>query len=191
MHCRSRATCGWTCLVKAKWNAFRYAIGMPRGRICQRCVGARTGMAAVPVFIFKVKGNSMKYETTRSVRALRLVPMMALCLVSVATQAQTSAATGASGRMPEGHMQQGASGSEEIKHAMMMGMDNMQKMPVSSNIDKDFAMMMKMHHQQGVEMAKIQLARGKSPAMKAMAKQIIAAQNKEIVQFDQWLAKQK
>ena len=88
-------------------------------------------------------------------------------------------------------MQQGASGSEEMKHAMMMGMDNMQKMPVSSNIDKDFAMMMKRHHQQGVEMAKIQLARGKSPAMKAMAKQIIAAQNKEIVQFDQWLAKQK
>lgn len=87
-------------------------------------------------------------------------------------------------------MQQGTSGSEEMKHAMMMGMDSMQKMPISSNTDKDFAMMMKIHHQQGVEMAKIQLAQGKSPAMKAMAKQIIAAQNREIIRFDQWLAKQ-
>lgn len=40
-------------------------------------------------------------------------------------------------------------------------------------------------------MAKVELAQGKSPVMKAMARQIIAAQNKEITRFDQWLAKQK
>ncbi len=88
-------------------------------------------------------------------------------------------------------MQQGSSGSEDMKQAMMAGMDSMQKMPITADTDKDFAMMMKMHHQQGVDMAKIELAQGKSPVMKAMAKQIIAAQNKEIIRFDQWLAKQK
>jgi len=88
-------------------------------------------------------------------------------------------------------MQQGASGSEEMKQAMMAGMDNMQKMPITGDTDKDFAMMMKMHHQQGVDMAIVELAQGKSPAMKAMARQIIAAQKKEITRFDQWLAKQK
>jgi len=35
----------------------------------------------------------------------------------------------------------------------------------------------------------MELANGKSPDMKTMAKKIIAAQKKEIAQFDQWLAK--
>lgn len=73
----------------------------------------------------------------------------------------------------------------------MAGMDSMQKMSITGDSDKDFAMMMKMHHQQGVDMSTIELAQGKSPAMKAMARQIIAAQKKEITRFDQWLAKQK
>lgn len=133
----------------------------------------------------------MKYQMIKSVRALYLVPLTALCLMSAAAQAQTSPSPGASANMPHGSMQQGTNGSEDMKHAMMMGMDSMQKMPVSGDVDKDFAMMMKMHHQQGVDMAKIELAQGKSPVMKAMAKQIIAAQNKEITRFDQWLAKQK
>ena len=78
-----------------------------------------------------------------------------------------------------------------MKGTMMMGMEEMQKMPMSGDNDKDFAMMMKIHHQQALNMAEMQLKTGKSPEMKAMAKQIIAAQKKEIAQFDKWLAKQK
>jgi uncharacterized protein (DUF305 family) len=81
--------------------------------------------------------------------------------------------------------------SQDMQKSMMSGMDKMQKMPMSGNTDKDFAMMMKMHHQQGVEMVQVQLKNGKSPVMKKMAKKIITAQNKEIAQFDQWLTKQK
>ncbi|MBW8306415.1 MAG: DUF305 domain-containing protein [Thiobacillus sp.] len=93
--------------------------------------------------------------------------------------------------MPQGHMQKGAGASDDMKQSMMTNMDSMQKMQMSGDTDKDFAMMMKMHHQQGVEMAQMELAHGKSPAMKAMARQIIAAQKKEIAQLEQWLAKQK
>ena len=82
-------------------------------------------------------------------------------------------------------------GSDAMKHSMMTGMDSMQKMSMSGDTDKDFAMMMKIHHQQALDMAKAELAHGKSPEMKAMAKQIIAAQKKEIGQFDEWLAKHK
>ena len=82
-------------------------------------------------------------------------------------------------------------GSDGMKKSMMAGMDGMQKMTMTGDTDKDFAMMMKMHHQQGVNMAQMEIDHGKSPAMKKMAKQIIAAQNKEIRQFDLWLAKQK
>ncbi len=73
----------------------------------------------------------------------------------------------------------------------MLGMDGMQKMTMSGDTDKDFAMMMKMHHQQALNMAEMELAHGKSPEMKTMAKQIIVAQKKEIAQFDKWLARQK
>lgn len=133
----------------------------------------------------------MKYEMIKLLRARGLVPLTALCLVSAAVQAQSAPASGGSASMAQGHMQQSNIGSEEMKQAMMTGMDSMQKMPITGDIDKDFAMMMKMHHQQGVDMAKIELEQGKSPVMKAMAKQIIAAQKKEITRFDQWLAKQK
>ena len=71
-----------------------------------------------------------------------------------------------------------------MKAAMMMGMDGMQKMSMSGDIDKDFATMMKLHHQQALNMAEMQLAHGKSSEMKAMAKQIIVAQKKEIAEFD-------
>lgn len=79
-----------------------------------------------------------------------------------------------------------------MKATMMMGMEGMQKMPMSGDTDKDFAMMMKqLHHQQALNMAEMELANGKSAEMKAMAKQIIVAQKKEIAQFDKRLAKQK
>lgn len=93
--------------------------------------------------------------------------------------------------MSKGHMPQSGAGSADMKQSMMSGMDGMQKMQMSGDTDKDFAMMMKLHHQQAVEMSQTELAHGKSPEMKSMAKKIIAAQKKEIAEFDRWLAKQK
>ena len=78
-----------------------------------------------------------------------------------------------------------------MRQSMMSGMEGMQKMPMSGDVDRDFAMMMKMHHQQAVSMAEMELAHGKSKAMKDMARKIIAAQKKEIAMFDRWLAEQK
>ncbi len=99
--------------------------------------------------------------------------------------------TAAHTHMTHDGMKSGMTGSDGMKKSMMTGMDGMQKMSMSGDTDKDFAMMMKMHHQQGVEMAEMELANGKSPAMKTMARNIIAAQKKEIAQFDKWLATQK
>jgi uncharacterized protein (DUF305 family) len=133
----------------------------------------------------------MNLNTRKSINTLCLVPLTALWLISAAAQAQTAQPMAPSASMPMGQMHQGAGGSKDMKSAMMMGMEGMQKMPTSGDTDKDFAMMMKMHHQQAVDMAETELANGKSPEMKAMAKKIIAAQKKEIAQFDQWITKQK
>jgi uncharacterized protein (DUF305 family) len=82
-------------------------------------------------------------------------------------------------------------GSEQMKKSMESGMQGMQKMPMSGDTDKDFAMMMKMHHQQALEMAKAEVEHGKSPELKAMASKMIKDQTKEIEQLDQWMKKQK
>ena len=133
----------------------------------------------------------MKHKTLIALKTASLVPLAALWLAAAAAQAQPNPAMAPSGSMPMGQMHKGAAGSQDMKAAMMMGMDGMQKMSMSGDIDKDFAMMMKLHHQQALNMAEMQLAHGKSPEMKKMAKQIIVAQKKEIAQFDKWLAKQK
>ena len=93
--------------------------------------------------------------------------------------------------MSHENMQLGMAGSEGMKESMSSGMQEIQNMQMTGDVDKDFAMMMKIHHQQAVEMAEMELANGKSSAMKAMAKKIISAQKKEIAQFDRWLFKQK
>ena len=131
--------------------------------------------------------NSRMFEATRS---LLLASLAALC-VGASAQAQTAQPMASSASMPMGKMQKGTGGSDAMKHSMMGGMDSMQKMPMSGDTDKDFAMMMKIHHQGALDMAQVELDQGKSPEMKAMAKSIIAAQKKEIAQFDRWLAKHK
>ena len=133
----------------------------------------------------------MNFKTGSSLKAVVLAPLTAFWLVSAVAQTQTSPATMPSASMPMGQMHKGAAGPKDMKASMMMGMEGMQKMPMSGDIDKDFAMMMKMHHQQALNMAELQLANGKSAEMKTMAKQIIVSQKKEIVQFDKWLSKQK
>lgn len=134
----------------------------------------------------------MKNTTLANVRKLHVMALAAaLLLMTAGVSAQTMPSTSPPTSMPKAQMQGVPMGSSDMKQTMTAGMDKMQKMQMSGDQDKDFAMMMKIHHQQAVEMAQMELASGKSPAMKSMAKQIIAAQQKEIAQFDQWLAKQK
>ena len=82
-------------------------------------------------------------------------------------------------------------GSQQLHQKMKSGMEGMQAMKPTGNVDKDFAMMMKMHHQQALDMAEIELRNGKSQEMRDMAQSIITAQKKEIAQFDKWLAANK
>ena len=132
----------------------------------------------------------MNSKMLKSFGTAMLVPLTVLSLATVA-HAQTATPMASSASMPMGAIQSGSGGSADMKQSMMSGMDSMQKMQMSGDTDKDFAMMMKIHHQGAVDMAQMELAHGKSPVMKAMAKNIIAAQKKEIAQFDRWLATQK
>lgn len=135
----------------------------------------------------------MNQQNFKLVRALSAAATAAIAFASI-SHAQTAPPAAPATAMPamtKADMPKGMMGSDGMKQSMMTGMDNMQKMQMTGDTDKDFAMMMKMHHQQALDMAQMELSYGKSPELKAMASKIIAAQKKEIAQFDSWLAKHK
>ena len=83
---------------------------------------------------------------------------------------------------------------DEAHQAMMAGMDKMQAdMDVgmmAEDIDVAFICGMIPHHQGAIDMAKAELAYGDDPFARELAEKIIAAQEAEIAQMKEWLAKQ-
>lgn len=81
-------------------------------------------------------------------------------------------------------------GMKDMKHMEGMkdmgGMKHMEGMSMTGDVDYDFAVNMRTHHQMAVDMSQAQLKNGKSPKLRAMARNIIAAQKKEIAVLDQW-----
>ena len=82
-----------------------------------------------------------------------------------------------------------AGASHDLHAVMQKGHEKMSQMKMTGDVDHDFAMMMMNHHQGGVDMAEIELAKGADPAMKEMARKIKASQEREIKEFKAWLAK--
>jgi hypothetical protein len=75
---------------------------------------------------------------------------------------------------------------------MMAGMEKMSRdmanAPMTGNADRDFVAMMIPHHQGAIDMARVQLRDGKDPALRRLATEIVAAQEKEIAMMKQWQA---
>lgn len=113
---------------------------------------------------------------------LRLVILACALAGSPLAFAQSSSTASS----PGGRMDQG---SQQMHQSSKVGMQMHGHM--TGDTDQDFATMMRMHHQHGVEMAKAEVQNGRSPELKAMAQKIIEAQQKEISQLDAWLAKHK
>ena len=86
----------------------------------------------------------------------------------------------------------GMTGTAPADQAFMMGMDkmnaSMKSAPLTGDADRDFVAMMMPHHQAAVDMAKTELQYGKDPTMRVMARNIIAAQDKEISEMKRWQA---
>jgi hypothetical protein len=68
---------------------------------------------------------------------------------------------------------------------MMHGMD----VPYTGNADHDFVTGMLPHHQGAVDMARVELQYGHDPALKKLARDIIASQSREQTFMRNWLAR--
>lgn len=79
--------------------------------------------------------------------------------------------------------------------AMGMDMDDMgmsmrtDDLENSSDFDRSFIAMMVPHHEGAIAMAKVELAKGSDPELKALAKDIVAAQETEIAAMKTWYEK--
>jgi uncharacterized protein (DUF305 family) len=97
---------------------------------------------------------------------------------SLLAQAASQEKTGGEARSP----------SQRLHQAMLVGIQEMQEFKPSGDVDRDFAHIMRVHHKQAVDIAKEQLASGKSAEMKTLARHIVEDQTREIAQLDRWLA---
>ena len=84
-------------------------------------------------------------------------------------------------KMGEGEMQKSMAGMQSKMSGMQM----------TGNVDKDFAMMMSSHHEDGIAMSKLELKNGMNAELKQMAKKGIDDQQKEIKEFKDWLTSHK
>ena len=81
----------------------------------------------------------------------------------------------------------------QFEQAMESSMTRMDKgmagAPMTGNVDRDFATMMKPHHQGAIDMAKAELRYGKDPVMRRIAEEIVVDQQSEIDAMNLWLSK--
>lgn len=133
---------------------------------------------------------------TKNVRVLGSIALLATVVAANAQTGNTAApeskggSAGMSG-MPMGGMMKGDMAKSEMRQSMMPSMQAMQSMRTTGDADQDFASMMRIHHQGAVDMAQAELNSGHDPKLREMAKKIIASQQQEIKEFDQWLAAHK
>jgi uncharacterized protein (DUF305 family) len=71
--------------------------------------------------------------------------------------------------------------------AANMKMHKDMEIAFTGDVEADFVRGMIPHHQGAIDMAKIMLAHGKDPALRALATSIIADQEKEIATMREWL----
>ena len=115
---------------------------------------------------------------------------LSACAVVIAAAVSVVAPAWASASEAAGQDDKSMS-SEKMDHSKTGDMKPMEGMSMTGDVDYDFAANMRMHHQMAVDMSQAELKSGKNPQMLQMAKDIIAAQKKEIAVLDLWMKAHK
>jgi len=132
----------------------------------------------------------MKIKSTFSTGSFCRSLTVGVLVAAVATAGLTPAFAQSMSGMQHGDMKSmGSDGSMKMHMTMQDGQKKMNEMEMSGDADRDFATMMRAHHQMGIDMAKAEVASGKDATMVSEAKKIVASQQKDVEKFDAWLQK--
>ena len=121
-------------------------------------------------------------DDTRMIQCRLFVPIL-LCVLAVVPPAGLRAEDMAMATPDPGR---------KADTSMMAGMRSMQRSmdraPVTGDPDRDFVSMMMPHHRGAIEMAKVELRYGRDPELRRLARDVVAAQQREIAEMDRWAA---
>ncbi|SAL80382.1 hypothetical protein AWB71_06112 [Caballeronia peredens] len=122
-------------------------------------------------------------------RRIALAILTAFCSASAIAQTASPASDAMSGMSMEQHAPKptDVSSTAAYQAADQKMMSGMSGIEYTGDADRDFVAHMIPHHQGAVEMAKVELKYGKDAKLRKLAKDIIAAQDKEIAFMKQWL----
>jgi len=87
----------------------------------------------------------------------------------------------------DNQMNMGSSMNNGMMAEMGKMLDGMHQMQMTGNVDNDFAMMMKSHHEGAINMSNMELSSGNDETLKRMAGEIIEEQKSEINELSSFL----
>jgi uncharacterized protein (DUF305 family) len=122
------------------------------------------------------------------VLALMAAALLATFALETVVRAQTDHSGHGTGAMSSTEAAD-APASQAYKAAMDKMHSAMSAQKYTGNADVDFAVGMIPHHQAAIDMAKTVLEHGKDPEIRKLAEDIVAAQEREIKQLEDWLKK--
>jgi uncharacterized protein (DUF305 family) len=105
------------------------------------------------------------------------------------TASEPKAGNGMGGMGPMMPAAQDSAATREYKQAMMASMQNMP--PFTGDADRDFMQQMRVHHQAAIQMSETLLKHGRDQQTRALAQEIIKAQQREIAEIDRWLSSRR
>jgi uncharacterized protein (DUF305 family) len=114
----------------------------------------------------------------------RLILAAALCLPALSADAQHA---GHGAAKPQARSKDAPSTAAFRKANDLM--HKQMNIAYSGDADVDFIRGMIPHHQGAIDMARIQIAHGKDPAVRRIAEKIVADQQREIAEMKEWLAR--
>jgi uncharacterized protein (DUF305 family) len=136
-----------------------------------------------------IQGDSMTFPKTFLAGTAAFAVSIAVSMPAAFAQTPASSASMGGMNMSAANGNKGDSAStkefQAADHSMMSGMSGVE---YTGDADHDFVAHMVPHHEGAVAMAKIELKYGKDAKLRALAKEIIASQDKEITFMKQWLA---
>lgn len=122
---------------------------------------------------------------TTTGRAARLT--LAACVTALSVAATSPAAAQGPAAQPAAATATPAPGFAGMMSAMEGTVRATKSMPMTGNVDRDFANMMISHHEAGIAMSKIEQASGTHPQLRKLAAQDVAEQEKDIANMRSYL----